>query len=198
MLIKTYIRLAAVAIVASLIASTAYFYKESKRNANLYSLATNNYKASMSNNSAYKLTIEQLKYEKDSITYKLDSVRTKLKIKDSKLQSALYIKDSISIKDSIVFKDSILCKGVNIDTTMVNRWYTLSLKLQYPNKISTSIEMENEKYVLVSTKRETIAPPKRFFLLRWFQKKQTIVQVDIEDSNPYIKQRRSKYIEIVK
>lgn len=198
MLIKTYIRIAAIAFVASLIASTAYFYKESRRNANLYSIATSNYKASMSKNSSYKLTIDQLKYESDSIIHKLDSVRSKLKIKDSKLQSAMYIKDSISIKDSVVFKDSILMKGVDVDTIITNRWYNLSIRLKYPNKVLTSIDIENEKYVFIHTKRETIAPPKKFFLLRWFQKKHTIVQVDIEDGNPYIKNRNSKYIEIVK
>lgn len=48
------------------------------------------------------------------------------------------------------------------------------------------------------SKKETIDPPKKFFLCRWFQKKQTILEVKIVEKSPYIEQKESRFIEIIK
>ena len=47
-------------------------------------------------------------------------------------------------------------------------------------------------------KKETVNPPKKFFLFRWFQKKHKIIQVDVIEKNPYVQNEVSRYIEIVR
>jgi hypothetical protein len=70
--------------------------------------------------------------------------------------------------------------------------------LKYPSSISVKPELKSEKYVVVSTKRETVNPPKKFFLWRLFQRKHTILNVDIVEKNPYVQNESSKFVKIVK
>ena len=63
--------------------------------------------------------------------------------------------------------------------------------------IAVKPEFKSEKHIIVSTKKETVNPPKKFFLLRWFQKKHLVVHVDVVEKNPYVGGETSKYIEIV-
>jgi hypothetical protein len=56
---------------------------------------------------------------------------------------------------------------------------------------------ESEKAVVVSTKRETVDPPKKFFLCRWFQKKHTVVKVVVKENNPHVIDQENVFIEIV-
>jgi hypothetical protein len=51
---------------------------------------------------------------------------------------------------------------------------------------------------VVSERKETVGPPKKFFLFRWFQKKYKILHIDVVEKNPYISEGNGKYIEIVK
>lgn len=198
MKIKTYISIAAAALLLASMTATGIIYKKYIDKDEQYVIAMSNYKASVSENSSYKLTIDQLKYEKDATYHKLDSVRKELGIKDKQLKQATYIKDSIIIKDTTILNDTIFLPNVNLDTTITNRWYKLSLSLRYPKTITTGIELENEKFIFTSTKRETVMPRKKFFIARWFQKRHTIVEISVKDSNPYIKQSDKKFIEIIK
>jgi hypothetical protein len=56
----------------------------------------------------------------------------------------------------------------------------------------------SKKHIAVSTRRETVNPPKKFFLLRWFQKRHTVLNVDVIEKNPYVEGQTSKYVEIIK
>lgn len=47
-------------------------------------------------------------------------------------------------------------------------------------------------------KKETVSAPKKCWLLRLFQKKHKVVQVDIEEKNPYVRDTQSRYVEIIK
>ena len=80
---------------------------------------------------------------------------------------------------------------------MGDEWYTLRLGLHYPSMIAVEPEFKSEKHIVVSTKKETVNPPKKFFLLRWFQKKHLVIHVDVVEKNPYVDGETSKYIEIV-
>ena len=57
---------------------------------------------------------------------------------------------------------------------------------------------KSEKHIIVSSKKETVNPPKKFFLFRWFQKKHLVVHVDVIEKNPYVGSENSKYVEILK
>lgn len=147
----------------------------------------------------YKFTVEQLSYYNDSILFKLDSIRKELKVKDKNLLALQYSKVEATRKDTIVFSDTIFKEPtLSIDTIKGDSWYNVKLKLEYPNKIEIEPTFVSERSVIISTKKETVGPPKKFFLLRWFQKKHIVTEVNIIENNPYVKNKQQKYIEIIK
>lgn len=157
------------------------------------------YSKSENNNRAFKLTIDQLKNSNDSIFQKLNETRKELKIKDSKLQSLQYVSSNFSKEDTIYVPDTIFRdKNLSIDTLLYDDWYSLRVGLNYPSTISIKPEFKSEKHIVVSTRRETVNPPKKFFLLRWFQKKQTVLSVDVVEKNPYVQKQVNRYVEIVR
>lgn len=149
-------------------------------------------------NRVFQISIRQYRQSNDSIDKELKNTQKKLGIKDSKIISMQYYIDKFLKTDTVKFKDTVLVKGVDIDTIVGDKYYTLNLHLKYPNKITTKIGFINEKEVFVSTKKETIDPPYKFFLWRWFQKKQEVAVVDIYDSNPYLEKGKSRFIQVIK
>ena len=152
-------------------------------------------------NTAFQLTINQLEYFQDSVLKALDETRKELKIKDKNLKALQAVQSSFKKKDTIkilqvdtLFREPSLC----IDTVMGDRWYTLQLGLKYPSTIAVSPSFTSEKHIIVSSKKETVDPPKKFFLFRWFQKKHVVLDVDVVEKNPYVEGESSKYIEILK
>ena len=148
---------------------------------------------------AFQLTIAQLKHYNDSIFQELNDVRKELKIKDSKLKSLQYISSNFVKSDTIILKDTIFKdKGIDIDTLLSDEWYSVRVGLRYPSSVIVTPRFRSEKNVIVSTKRETVNPPKRFFLFRWFQKKHTVLHVNVVEKNPYIVNQDNRYVEVVK
>ena len=174
-----------------------------------YSEAMNNYKAYEElfarrldtlnkKNYELKLTKEQLNYSRDSIIQKLNDVRKELKIKDKNIQRLEYVLSNTTRYDSIFMTDTIFNDGVSIDTTLADQWRVLNLKLEYPNRIDIESTFNNELSVIVSGEKQTIKPPSKFFFVRWFQKKQVMVKVDVVDSNPYASIKEQRFVEIIK
>lgn len=150
-------------------------------------------------NTALELTVSQLKNFNDSVLVKLNNTRKELKIKDSKLKALQHVSSDFSRTDTIVLKDTVFrTPDFKLDTVLQDQWYKLTLGLKYPSQISASPEFKSEKHIIVSTKRETVNPPKKFFLFRWFQKKHTVLQVDVVEKSPYVQDEKSRYIEIIK
>ena len=109
-----------------------------------------------------------------------------------------YTVSQIGKKDSIVFqKDTIIQQDVHIDTLLQTQWYSLEIKLDYPNSIVVHPEFISEQYLIIRAVKETIDPPKKFFLCRWFQKKHKVVRVDIVEENPYIKHLNTRFVKII-
>ena len=169
-------------------------------------LSKNNEKALLLDNSmlssksiSYQLRVEQLRYFNDSIINKLDSVKRELKIKDKNIKQLQYILSEASKKDTINFTDTIFInEAVNIDTVIEDKWYKLNLGLKYPNTIIVTPTFISEKYIIANYKKATINPPKRSKFLRMFQKKYKFLEVEIVDNNPYIINKKQKFIEIIK
>jgi type II secretory pathway pseudopilin PulG len=148
---------------------------------------------------ALQLTASQLKNYNDSILKKLNDTRKELKIKDSKLQSLQYVASSFVKEDTIILKDTLFKEpSFAMDTVLGDNWYKISLGFKYPSMIAVKPEFKSEKHIIVSHKKETVNPPKKFFLFRWFQRKHIVVRVDVVEKNPYIDNERSEYIEIIK
>ena len=147
---------------------------------------------------AFKFTIEQLNYYNDSILQKMNEVRKELKIKDDNLKQMQYLLSEATKKDTIVFRDTLFREpSLNIDTLIGDKWYNIRLGLKYPNLITTNPTFISEKYIIVNKKKETINPPKKFFLFRWFQRKHWVMEVNIKEKNPYIKEIDNKFVEII-
>lgn len=171
-------------------------WKEAVENAKAYSELFSN---SENKNRAFKLTIDQLKNSNDSIFQELNKARKELKVKDSKLKSLQYVSSSFSKGDSITFPDTVFINShVNIDTLLSDEWYSVKVGLKYPSMVTVEPYFKSIKYIVVSAKKETINPPKRFFLFRWFQKKQIRLNVDVVEKNPYVQNQDNRFVEIVR
>ena len=170
-------------------------YKTSKSNEKAYIAENDSLK---NQNRVFQISIREYKQSNDSIDKKLKSTQKQLGIKDSKIISMQYYIDKFLKTDTVEFRDTVLAKGVDIDTIVGDKFYTLNLHLKYPNKITTKVGFVNEKEVFISIKKETIDPPYKFFLWRWFQKKQNVAIVDIYDSNPYLEKGKSRFIQVIK
>lgn len=154
---------------------------------------------SKDNSMVFQMTIDQLKQSNDSIFQELDRTRKELKIKDSKLKSLQYISSDFTKSDTITLRDTIFKNnGIEIDTLLSEEWYSVRVGLKYPSSVIVTPRFKSEKSVIVSTKKETVNPPKRFFLFRWFQKKHTVLHVNVVEKNPYIINQDNRYIEVVK
>jgi hypothetical protein len=146
----------------------------------------------------YKLTIEQLNYFNDSITKKMNEVRKELGIKDSKIKQMQYKLSHIEKSDSLTLPDTIFVNSFKLDTIMGDEWANNHIIMSYPNKIKITPRFKLESFLFVDAKKETIKPPKKFFLFRWFQKRHTVLNITVKENNPYVETDRQKFIEIIK
>lgn len=146
----------------------------------------------------YKLTIEQLNYFNDSIIKKMKVVQKELGIKDKRLQQLQYEASHAQRTDTIILPDTLfLNPQLKLDTIVGDKWFKTNLHLEFPSTITLSPEIELERYTFINGKRETVNPPKKFFLFKWFQKKHTVVEVNIREMNPYVKNKTQRFIQIV-
>ena len=171
-------------------------WKESTENVKSYSELFSN---SENKNKGFKLTIDQLQYFNDSILRELNETREALKIKDSKLKSLQYLSSTFIKYDTLIIKDTLFKDPqIQVDTVLSDEWYSIRLGLKYPSTVTVNPMFRSIKHIVVSSRKETINPPKKFFLFRWFQKKHTVLNIDVIEKNPYMKEQNSRYIEIIK
>ena len=168
-------------------------------------VSTNNNKAyeaerdSLKDNAIqFQFTIDQLKYSQDSLVNKLNEVRKQLKIKDKEINQLQYFASITQKADTVFVSDTIFKTGVAIDTLIADDWSKLALHAEYPNIISADYSFKNSTIVVMHNSRVTVDPPKKCWLARLFQKKQTIVEIDVVQENPYCTNQEQKFIEIVK
>ena len=171
-------------------------WKESTENVKSYSELFSN---SENKNKGFKLTIDQLQYFNDSILKELNETRESLKVKDSKLKSLQYLSSTFIKYDTLIIKDTLFKDPqIQVDTVLSDEWYSIRIGLKYPSTVTVNPMFRSIKNIVVSARRETVNPPKKFFLFRWFQKKHTVLNIDVIEKNPYIKEQNSRYIEIIK
>lgn len=168
-----------------------------------YGYSIENFKAQQEelqgNNRMFKLTLAQLYASQDSITYELLEAKKELGIKDKRIKQLQYQSTTVSKSDTVVLTDTIFRDSAfKLDTIIGDKWVKAQLLLEYPNKIVVTPEVVLQRSVIVSTKRETIKPRKKFFIARWFQKKHTVVEIKSIERNPYVTKREERYIEIIK
>ena len=168
-------------------------------------ISQSNEKAFMAENSGlknenlvFKFTIEQLNYFNDSLMVEMNKMRKKIAVKDKDLKQIQYLlseskrADTVFIKDTI-FKDS----EFKLDTLIGDRWFNIKVGLEYPNLVAVTPSLKSEKYIITSSSKETINPPKKCVIARWFQKKHRVVRVEVIENNPYIENKQQRFIEII-
>ena len=205
-MVSKYIKIIIAALIVSLSIGSYILYAKNQRLQEELSVSVSNEKAFIAENSSlkdenrvFKFTVEQLNYYNDSILEKMNEVRKELKIRDDNLKQMQYLLSEATKKDTIVFRDTLFREPtLDIDTLVGDKWYQMRLGLKYPSTITTDPKFVSEKYIMVDYKKETINPPKKCWLLRLFQKKHTILEVNVIEKNPYIENKNSKFIEVIK
>lgn len=145
------------------------------------------------------LTLDQLKNSYDSLDRELYATAKQLKLKDKEILRLSTIIGVIGKKDTITVSDTIFVKDYKLDTTLnYPPHYKLNLSLKYPNFIAVHPSFLIDLKVLTSLQRETIDPPHKFFFVRWFQKKQDVITVDVVSKNPYGTLEKTRFIDIKK
>ena len=205
--IKFWIAVIAIVIVVALGITVILQNNKIKNIENDLSTAVINLKAYESENDSlinknieYNYTVEQLNASTDSLVKELNNVRKTLKIKDKNIAELQYIASHNIKRDSIIIHeiDTIFReKDFNLDTTIGDKWAKLRLNLKYPNQINAEYSFNNETIVLSSSYKETIEPPHKCWLIRLFQKKHYVTEVEVIQQNPYCENDTHKHIKIV-
>lgn len=143
-----------------------------------------------------KLTVEQLQNSNDSVLHKLDSVRNELKIKSKQLHTAatqtqvLNVIGSKGVGGNIIVKDSIYTDSI---------LYNPLTKVKYTignDTVNIAIDLQNEQYLYVYTKREY--KNKKNFFKRLFTldfKKVTKYKYNIVNTNDLLKSKDVRIVE---
>lgn len=205
-MIKKYINIGIIILVISTLLGICIMYSTNKKLKQELEVSIANEKAFAEENSglrdknrAFQLTVEQLEYFNDSLITKMNEVRKELKIKDKNLKQMQYLLSEAQKRDTVVFRDTIFRDPeLKVDTLLSDNWYQIKLGLRYPNTIITEPKFISEKYVIVDYKKETINPPKKCAIARWFQRKHKVIEVNVVEKNPYIENKKSKFIEVIK
>ncbi len=163
---------------------------------------TKAYQQQLTNNQkeiiAFKFTIEQLQYFNDSITNKLLEKQKELDIKNDNIEQMQYIMSEFNTSDTIILSDTIFLQpDFYLDTVLGDKWMNTTLEMKYPNFISIKPTVKSEKSVIVYSEKETVNPPKKFFLCRWFQKKHTVLKIVVEEENPYIINQMNVFYDVI-
>lgn len=146
----------------------------------------------------YQTTVDELKYMNDSITNKLLSTAKELKVKDKQISQLNYLATEIKKVDTVAFRDTIFRdQSVDIDTIVGDHWVNTRVVLKYPNQMTVTPTAVSEKRVVIYTNKETINPPKKFFICRLFQKKHTVVRAEVIEENPHISSEKNTFYHIV-
>ena len=171
-------------------------YGNAMNNLTAYQLENSNLSEA---NRLYRLTISELEYSQDTLFKAMDSVRRILKVKDKNLNQIQYIKYEVKVTDTLELVDTIFIKpSFYMDTTLSDKWHSTRIMMKYPSYIMVEPSLESDKYVVFSFKKVTVKPPRKFFLFRWFQKKQKVVNVDVVETNPYVTNKAQRFMEVVK
>lgn len=191
-------------IILILAGAVAYLSYQNRQLTAKYETSIENvkaYEAQLSglegDNRVLRLTVEQLDYFNDSVIRKMKVVQKELGIKDRRLQQLQYEARHAQRNDTITLTDTIFRNDFSLDTIVGDKWFKTDLHLKFPGTIALKPEIELERYTFINGKRETVNPPKKFFLFRWFQKKHTVVEVNVREMNPYVKDKTQRFIQII-
>ena len=194
-------------IVIALLCSITYTQCERKNNLKLENgILLKNQNAYENENSKLKKTnymfefsIKQLESSNDTIAQELMKTKKALGIKDKEIKGMASIISKLEKRDTITLNDTIFIdQGFRLDTTISDdKWYSTNVILEYPGTIIVDSKFTSQKEIFVADRKKTINEPKKFFLFRLFQKKQTVSTIDVVEKNPYITKGTERFVKII-
>jgi len=194
-----------IVITLLVVGGITYLCSELSKYKELYNKELTNVKAYQSENNnlknqsiAHLMTIDQLISSRDSTDIALKEALKKLNIKLKNVVSAGSVTSNMEKRDSIFLKDTVFIKNLELDTLIGDKWYKAQVGLHYPSRIDLAVSVQSVKHIVVHNRRETVNPPKKFWLWRLFQKKHTIQEVVVDEENPHIEAGSQRFINIVK
>lgn len=197
---KLYIAIMVILIITSVISirRSQVWRDKASEYSSLYSSYMHENSALENKYRVLQMNLDVLRNSKDSIiesmVYTIDSLNLKLK----NVKTIEYIKTEITKTDTLSIRDTVFVPNFKLDTLIYDNWYSLNLNMYYPNTIIVNPKFISDKYIITNYKKETINPPKRFFIARWFQRKHKIIEINVVEKNPYATIKEVKYIDIIK
>ena len=158
-----------------------------------------------STNRMFEFKTSQLNYINDSLVNQMDIVRKNIGVKDRNLKGLGYIKSTVRIHDTVLvnrIRDGD--KTISIDTTINKKWYQIQLDYrgskcnECKDTLIVSPKVTSEKYVVISTQKEYVDTPKKFWIQRIFQKKDEVIDVKVVETNPYIYSNENRFVKVIK
>lgn len=156
-------------------------------------------------NRMFEFKASQLNYINDSLVSQMNIIRKNMGVKDKNLKGLGYIKSTVRIHDT-VFVNRIRDgdKTLSIDTVINKKWYQIEIDYkgskcsECKDTLIVSPKVSSEKYVVISTSKEYVDAPKKWWLQRIFQKKEEVVDVKVVETNPYIYSDHERFIKVIK
>lgn len=145
----------------------------------------------------FKMDLTTMMNLNDSIMNKMYAQARDLKIKDKQIQNLQYKLEHFEKRDTIFIRDTIF-KDVNfcLDTCITDKWSTMCMHLEYPNKVGMSASFNNESYVTVYWRKVPIKPRKCKFA-EWFTRKRKESVVEVYSDNPYVSTKVQRFVQIM-
>ena len=158
-----------------------------------------------STNRMFEFKTSQLNYINDSLVNQMNTIRKSIGVKDKNLKGLGYIKSTVRIHDTVLvnrIRDGD--KPLSIDTVINKKWYQIEIDYkgsrcsECKDTLIVSPKVSSEKYVVISTSKEYVDAPKKWWLQRIFQKKEEVVDVKVVETNPYIYSDHERFIKVIK
>ena len=201
---KKYLKIVAGVLLLALIVGMTYIvYDHNKTKKELSRAQANNkaiterYEDQKSYEYQLVMTIVEYENSNDSLIQRLQATQRELGIKSKELKEAQSLNTEIVRVDTLILKDTVFIKDLYIDTTMGDNYLSNRLILEYPSSIKINTVARSEKDVFITQKRETINPPKKYWICRIFQKKHDVIRVDVKEHNPYIINEENVFIKFI-
>lgn len=156
-------------------------------------------------NRMFEFKASQLNYINDSLVNQMNTIRKNIGVKDKNLKGLGYIKSTVRIHDTVLvnrIRDGD--KTLSIDTVINKKWYQIEIDYkgskcsECKDTLIVSPKVSSEKYVVISTSKEYVDAPKKWWLQRIFQKKEEVVDVKVVETNPYIYSDHERFIKVIK
>ena len=153
----------------------------------------------------FEFKTSQLNYINDSLVNQMNTIRKSIGVKDRNLKGLGYIKSTVRIHDTVLvnrIRDGD--KTISIDTTINKKWYQIQLDYrgskcnECKDTLIVSPKVTSEKYVVISTQKEYVDTPKKFWIQRIFQKKDEVIDVKVVETNPYIYSNENRFVKVIK